>query len=190
MIYINYGYGKGKTTAAIGTALRALHNKETVLFCSFLKDNSDGALKELKNKDGLYWVTMNCKNLKLEDCNDFLARVKAYGITADKYNLIILDEVLVALDKGLLDINNLESFIHLATTNNIDIYMTGRVVNHKWRIWCNNIGDIVSNTFSEKHCFDKQCTNCANSLPYYFQYCPHCGKKLPKNIKAKKGREY
>lgn len=40
MIQVYYGMGKGKTTAAIGAALRAQGAGRQVLFISFLKDNS------------------------------------------------------------------------------------------------------------------------------------------------------
>jgi cob(I)alamin adenosyltransferase len=40
MIYIFTGNGKGKTTAAIGTAIRALGNGEKVLFIQFMKDET------------------------------------------------------------------------------------------------------------------------------------------------------
>ena len=40
MIHIYYGNGKGKTTAALGLALRACGAGKSVAFYSFLKDDS------------------------------------------------------------------------------------------------------------------------------------------------------
>ena len=47
-IYNITGWGKGKTTSAIGIAARALINDETVLFCQFLKDGNDFGINVLK----------------------------------------------------------------------------------------------------------------------------------------------
>ena len=40
MIHIYYGNGKGKTSSALGLALRATGAGKSVFFVSFLKDNS------------------------------------------------------------------------------------------------------------------------------------------------------
>ena len=37
MVHVYYGDGKGKTTAAIGLAIRCCGNGQTVLFTQFLK---------------------------------------------------------------------------------------------------------------------------------------------------------
>ena len=48
MIQIYYGFGKGKTTAAIGQGVRAKGSGMNVLLVQFLKDNKSSELKELK----------------------------------------------------------------------------------------------------------------------------------------------
>ena len=48
MIQIYYGFGKGKTTAAIGQGVRAKGSGMNVLLVQFLKDNKSSELKEIK----------------------------------------------------------------------------------------------------------------------------------------------
>ena len=47
MIHIYYGYGKGKTSAAIGLGMRAYGAGKTVALIQFLKDNKSSELKSI-----------------------------------------------------------------------------------------------------------------------------------------------
>ncbi|MBQ9530731.1 MAG: cob(I)yrinic acid a,c-diamide adenosyltransferase [Eubacterium sp.] len=47
MIHIYYGYGKGKTSAAIGLGMRAYGAGKTVCLIQFLKDNKSSELKSV-----------------------------------------------------------------------------------------------------------------------------------------------
>ena len=49
MIHIIQGNGKGKTTASVGLAVRAAGHDLKVLFIQFLKDDSSGEIRILKN---------------------------------------------------------------------------------------------------------------------------------------------
>lgn len=57
MIELYYGDGKGKTSAAIGLAVRAAGHHVPVLFVQFLKDGSSGELKILKKIDEVEILT-------------------------------------------------------------------------------------------------------------------------------------
>ena len=48
LIHIYTGDGKGKTTAAVGLAVRAAGRGRRVLFVQFLKDNSSGEIASLR----------------------------------------------------------------------------------------------------------------------------------------------
>ena len=52
-IHMYYGDGKGKTTAAVGQAVRAAGAGLQVLFFQFLKDNSSNERKILESVPGI-----------------------------------------------------------------------------------------------------------------------------------------
>ena len=66
MIHIYYGDGKGKTTAAVGLAVRAAGSKMKVLFVQFLKTEFSGERNVLEKLDNVTLTnhrggdTVNC----------------------------------------------------------------------------------------------------------------------------------
>ncbi len=54
MIEIYHGDGKGKTTAAIGAAVRAAGHSVPVVFCQFLKDGLSGEISTLEKIPGVF----------------------------------------------------------------------------------------------------------------------------------------
>lgn len=100
MIQIYYGFGKGKTTAAIGQGMRAKGAGNTVTLVQFLKDNKSSELSVLPfnpGKEYQAWV---------DSAIDY--------IISSKSNMIILDEFLDVFDSfvpadkalGILDMLN------------------------------------------------------------------------------------
>lgn len=190
-LYNVTGWGKGKTTSAIGISLRALANEEKVLFIQFLKDGNDGALRYLDyfNKDFTH-MYQGTKGFNIEDCSHFWLRAKQ-AIRNIKPSLVILDEMNVALDNNLLgkpfeDI--LEEIQDLS--KGMDIYITGRINNHYKRHKMFEISDIATNCYCEVHSYNARCIECDKEYPRDFTYCPVCGRKLVQKDKARKGREY
>ena len=190
MIYSTYGFSKGKTTSSIGTAARALSNGEKVLFVQFLKDRNDGALKLLEDASPSFdWLVQGTKGFDKEDGNLFAEQV-FQEIINQKYDFVVLDEILVALDNNLLDLNLFSDIINYCSVNGIDVYLTGRITNGQLRHQIEELSDIATDMRNDRHCFDKLCKTCNRTYPYYFKYCPNCGAELPPNTLARKGREY
>ena len=189
MIYSTYGFSKGKTTSAIGITTRALANKERVLFAQFLKDFKDGGVHFLHDLSTLNWMAQGTDGFVKEDCNEF-GELVYQDVINNKYDLVVLDEVLVALDNELIDYNLFSDIINYCSANNIDVYLTGRINNGRLRHQIEELSDIATDMRSDRHCFDKLCKNCNRTYPHYFKFCPNCGGELPNSIQAKKGREY
>ena len=53
LIHIYCGDGKGKTTAAVGLAVRAAGHGKRVLFLQFMKDGTSGELRVLADIPGI-----------------------------------------------------------------------------------------------------------------------------------------
>jgi len=111
-ILIFTGDGKGKTTAALGMALRASGHDMRTLFLQFMKANEAvGELAALKHLPGVEAIQMG-RGFVPPPTNPvfpehrqaaFHALEKAAeALRSRRYDLIILDEICTAMDKGLI----------------------------------------------------------------------------------------
>ncbi len=91
-LHLYTGRGQGKTTAAMGLALRMLGSGRCVLITQFLKDGSSGELKAL--------ATMkNCRLLLPETSGKFTYEMSAAEIEREKQRYAAQVERLLALLK-------------------------------------------------------------------------------------------
>src|SRR5437016_10460048 len=114
LIIVNTGPGKGKTTAAMGTALRAVGNGMRVLMLQFLKGSwhygeLDAAKafgdKFIMKQMGRGFVKVGAEKPDPEDVR-MVEEAWAEGETvmqSDDRDLIILDEINYAISYGMLD---------------------------------------------------------------------------------------
>lgn len=91
MIQIYYGYGKGKTSAAIGAGMRAKGAGKSVLLVQFLKNNKSSELKTLP-----FEIFEAPESLPFNPDDSYLEWVEsAYkAIVESECDFIILDEFL------------------------------------------------------------------------------------------------
>ena len=195
-IYSIYGYGKGKTESAIGMTIRALANNHKVLFTQFLKDGHSSEVFYLKDKIDIMSSNTDKlvlpKNKTQEDVDsiiDFFNEVEK-KIVAGSYDLVVLDELLVALDMGMVSVSMVKALVNICKSKNTDMYLTGRVRDRDMRRFVNSISDSVTDAYCIKHMFDTYCPDCKKSYPYYYTYCPDCGKQLDISRPCKLGRDY
>jgi cob(I)alamin adenosyltransferase len=172
-IHIYYGYGKGKTTSAIGLAVRALGAGKKVVMIQFDK-GYDGKnehyaerniLRKLKeagypveifatgcermNADG----TFRFKNTKedFKEAKRGLDKAKEF-ISKGRQDLLILDEAVAAVAYNLLDKKDIEELIDLFRKNRkFELVMTG----HKLWEGLEDKVDLVTEMRKVKHYFDK-----------------------------------
>lgn len=132
MIQVYTGDGKGKTTAALGLALRAAGAGFHVYIAQFVKGafcSEHRALKKIKNikierfgrdcfvrnKPAQADIRLACLGLEKAKKN----------IAGKKYRLIILDEINVALELGLVPLKEALDLIKI-TPKNTELVFTGR----------------------------------------------------------------
>lgn len=114
LLLVNTGPGKGKTTAALGTALRALGSGMRVLVLQFLKGSWDyGELHVAEGFDGRFairqlgrgFVKVGGAETDPEDlrlvAEGWAEAVRA--IDSAEWDLIVLDEILYAIGYGMLE---------------------------------------------------------------------------------------
>jgi cob(I)alamin adenosyltransferase len=114
LILINTGPGKGKTTAALGTALRAVGNGMRVLMLQFLKGSWHyGELDAVKpfgdnfvlKQMGRGFVKVGGAETDPEDIRlveEAWAEARA-AIQSGDWDLVVLDEINYAINYGMLD---------------------------------------------------------------------------------------
>lgn len=160
MIHIYTGDGKGKTTAALGLAVRAAGRGMKVIFAQFIKTAPSGELEPLAKlgvrviRSGLklgFTFQMNESEKKL--CFEEQRRILGEAADSARRNsvdMIVLDEVLDAINASVLDEQSLRSFIS-TLPESCEIVLTGRPVPE----WAANAADYYSLIKKIKHPFDK-----------------------------------
>lgn len=158
VVMVITGDGKGKTTAALGQALRAIGHESRVVMIQFLKGRPTGEVMAAKyylpgldilqfGRDAFVQpgkiqtedIDMACSGLR--KAQEFIA--------ADRYDMIILDEVIMAVDLHLLSEEDVMRLIEQRPSH-MDVIMTGRNASE-------NIierADIVSEIRQIKHHFE------------------------------------
>ncbi len=157
MIQVYTGDGKGKTTAALGLALRAAGAGRKVYICQFLKGKyycELASLKKFRNIKVEQFGT-RCFIRKAPTEKDAALAKKALDsagriIKRGKCDILILDELNVALSLGLLELKDVLKFIKTAPRE-IELVITGR--NAPPAII--KLADLVSEIKEVKHYFQK-----------------------------------
>jgi len=120
MIICYYGNGKGKTTAALGLALRASGYRKKILFAQFIKGEwktgEDKALGKLKNithkKFGLGFVGIKNDQKPLAEHKAAAASGLEYvKQNMNKYNIVVLDEIFGAIKGKLVAADDIVALI-------------------------------------------------------------------------------
>lgn len=136
MVHIYHGDGKGKTTAAMGLALRALGHGQRVAVVQFLKDGTSGELAALANLSGAtvlaprsagkftFQMTAEELNALKAEQEGLLAQARGL-VEAKACDLLVLDEVLDALSTGTLDAAVLMDLLH-GFDERAEMVLTGR----------------------------------------------------------------
>jgi len=133
IVQVYTGNGKGKTTAAIGQAMRAVGHGWKVAMVQFMKGREYGELKSTRCIDGFSIEQygrdefVNPKNTADVDI-DYAMKgwQRAEELVAKgEVDLLILDEINVAVSFGLIPIEKVTEFI-VNKPEELDLILTGR----------------------------------------------------------------
>lgn len=161
LIHIYCGDGKGKTTAAVGLAVRCAGRGNKVLLVQFLKSRDSGELYSLaklpdieimrgkESKKFTFQMNEEEKHALLIEHNKMFEQVLA-KIKNGGYSLLILDEVIGALNAKVFEMPKLIEFLR-HKPENLEVVLTGR--NPAPELV--EIADYVSEIRKVKHPMDK-----------------------------------
>ena len=159
MVHIYCGDGKGKTTAAMGLALRMAGAGKQVLIGQFFKNGSSGEIKMLQTIPGVEIIhcrtvpgryvhmTDTEKEQARKDYTAYLLELLERGKAAD---LLVLDEVISALNRGIVPMEPVADYLK-AWGDEKEIVLTGR---NPARTLV-DLADYVTEMRKEKHPFDQ-----------------------------------
>ena len=131
MLQVYTGDGKGKTTAAIGLALRMIGSGGRVFLIQFAKDGGSSELKSLRRFPALYdeyicgrkgWLSSNPIESSL--VRNGLAKARDV-LRNGEHRMLILDEANIVVSKGVIELSELMEAISKNPCG-IEIIVTGR----------------------------------------------------------------
>ena len=135
-IHLYHGDGKGKTTAAIGLAIRAAGQGLRVVFVQFLKGSDTGEIHILRNIDGIT-VLRNEMDLgflshmtdtekeKLRKMHQNSLDTAISLLSEKKVDLLILDEICAAYRHQVIDPELIRHLIQ-EKPDTLELVLTGR----------------------------------------------------------------
>lgn len=136
MVHVYTGDGKGKTTVALGLALRALGWGLRVMMVQFVKGYKEiGEIKYAEQSGGRFDIKQFALDTKrgineseVRSRRQEAERAVAFAedtIKSGEYDLVILDELSVALHYGLVDIKRVLRLIR-EKPSSVELVITGR----------------------------------------------------------------
>ncbi len=159
-IQVYTGEGKGKTTAALGLALRAAGHGFRTYFGQFLKGQPSGEILAARKLSPLITIEQFGRKSFLKVTEDFEEqdyRLAAAGLKkclqamlSGQYRLIVLDEVNVALNLGLLPEKEVLDFLD-RKPEGVEVILTGRYAPGTIL----DRADLVTEMVCRKHYYDR-----------------------------------
>lgn len=160
LVQVYTGNGKGKTTAALGLAFRAVGHGMKVLMVQFMKGNIQrGELesakklspnltfKQVGRETFISKPNPDPKDLQLAQEGFSIAK---RAIQDKEYDIVILDEINLAIDYGLIPLNDLLQIID-SKPDTVELILTGRNVKREIL----ERADLVTEMVDRKHYYDK-----------------------------------
>jgi len=132
LVHIYTGDGKGKTTAALGLALRAAGQGFKVIIIQFLKGDDDCGEHIFASRYHPFEIVQltrgNCFIMPEDELREDVEKTMSIALEAINnrdYQMVILDEVFVAINRGLLEIDRVIELI-VNKPDSLELVLTGR----------------------------------------------------------------
>lgn len=161
LVHIYCGNGKGKTSAAVGLAVRAAGRGMKILVVRFLKTENSGEVEVLRSIPGItvtpcdrtfgfvFCMTQEQKKeaaLYYQNRFDMAVQEVSFG----QYDLLILDEILASCNYGMVNEQSVRQFLQ-NRPEKLEVVLTGRDPSEKLL----ELADYVSEICMRKHPYEK-----------------------------------
>jgi len=161
LIHLYIGEGKGKTTAAVGLAVRAAGSGKRVVFGQLLKGRRTGEVASLEalgvrvirtdKEHGFLWEMddeqlESCRAEQLRLLNEFRDII----LGDSEIDLLVVDEALDVIEYGLVDEHGVQNIFE-RKPDTLEIVCTGRSAPE----WLIEKADYVTEMKKIKHPFDR-----------------------------------
>jgi cob(I)alamin adenosyltransferase len=131
-VHVYYGEGKGKTTAAMGLALRSIGHGRRVFIGQFMKPGTSGELAALAGHDRVDVEHYGRGRFILSGPDETDRQGARTGVSSalealasGRYDLIVLDEIDVALACGMVTPDDCRRLLE-ARPEHVELVFTGR----------------------------------------------------------------
>ena len=153
LVQVYTGNGKGKTTAALGLALRASGQGLRVGFLQFLKGNSRCGEHLATAKYPIFTIIQPSSRSVFRQpdearrliASEALARARDM-MSGGEYDLLVLDEVLTAVKVGALDLGEVLDLVRSRPCG-LEVVLTGRGAPPE----ITSVADLVTEMVPHKH---------------------------------------
>ena len=161
LVHVYTGDGKGKTTAAIGLAVRALGAGGRVLFAQFMKGGETGELEVFQKLENIHvmrcqkhfpfysQMTNEQKKEQRKQHDKMLCEI-VDTVRQHRIDVLVLDEITYPCRWGLIDVEQVKQLLTLAE-GKIEVVCTGRDPED----WLLDRADYITNMQAVRHPFEK-----------------------------------
>lgn len=161
LVHIYCGDGKGKTSAALGLALRACGRGKKVLIVRFLKNEDSGEVAVLRTLPGVLvlpampeikffsQMSQSERGHTAAFCQESLNTAGTIAFQ-ENYDMLVLDEAIGAVNYGFLELQQLVALVE-TRPEALEIVLTGRRPPQELL----RLADYISEVHKVRHPFDR-----------------------------------
>jgi cob(I)alamin adenosyltransferase len=146
-VQVYTGEGKGKTTAALGLALRAAGNGIRTYIGQFMKKSLSGEIKAIRMLKDFVQIEQFGWNIKCSELLHGLERARN-AMFSKKFQIVILDEISTAVSMQMISVDDVLELIAYKP-DNVELILTGRNAPEAFI----SVADVVSEIQEVKHYF-------------------------------------